>query len=105
MQHIHYGDWTIEYVRGDGGEYNVYICIKLCIPRSMSFERYCYWVMKSTSSEDSIKECKDLIDKITARQNRVIMTEILSLHDKHKPKDTPEQPPAFDAEDRDDVPF
>ncbi len=105
MQHIHYGDWTIEWEPGDYGAYNFYVCTQQRESIVMRVEVHRYWVMTSLNIESCIQECRALILEITNRQNRVMRDTILSFHDDHRPPDSQTELPLLNTAQIDNIPF
>jgi|GEM_PF-6990160 len=105
MQHIHYGDWTIEWEFKEEGGYDFYLCAEMREPQVLRTEIHRYWVKTSLDLEVSLRECHELIQEITRQQRRATMDTILSFHDKYRLPTTEKARSTSDMEDADRVPF
>ena len=105
MQHVHYGDWTIEWEPGDYGAYEFYISTQQRESIVMRVEVHRYWVMTSVHIESCIQECRALILEITDRQRRVMRAAIWAFHYDRRPPSPQTEPLVSEQEQADTIPF
>jgi hypothetical protein len=105
IQHIHYGDWTIEWGEYDRVGHRVWISSNLPRPGRGETQVYTYFVSFFESPEMGVYRCKQIIDLVEKEQRRLIDRIATEYLESLKPEIPKEEAAVVYAEDSPEIPF
>jgi hypothetical protein len=106
--HEHYYGWTIEYQANDYGENQFWIChdcpnITYVAPRVI--DKVVHELDLNETVEMGLYLCKQIIGDILDAQRLLAFQLVKEFNDSQRPPAPATEPPAFDAEDIEKIPF
>jgi hypothetical protein len=103
--HEHYYGWTIEYQANDYGENQFWICHDSVNLSSRVTEHVVHELDLDEPIEMGLYICKQIIEDILDAQRKSAFRIVREFNDSQRPPAPATEPPAFDAEDIEKIPF